>query len=100
MEKTNSPRDNPINNLASESLIVAKEQTSEMQKKNDQEEKLLEKEVDLNELFPETKIDLNELFPDEKVKHLLKKIMKNKNDMNSIKERLFNENKNFDQVKE
>jgi len=41
--------------------------------------------------------NLNDLFPDTEVKHLLQKIIKNKKDMNSIKERLTNENKTFDE---
>ena len=52
-----------------------------------------EHDVDLNKLFPDAETDLNSLFPDAEVKDLLKKIIKNKKDMGSIKERLSNENK-------
>ena len=55
-----------------------------------------EQEIDLNELFPDSETNLNDLFPDTEVKHLLQKIIKNKKDMNSIKERLTKENKTFD----
>ena len=55
-----------------------------------------EQEIDLNELFPGSETNLNDLFPDTEVKHLLQKIIKNKKDMSSIKERLTKENKTFD----
>jgi hypothetical protein len=56
--------------------------------------------IDLNELFPDAETDLNSLFPDVEVKHLLKKIIKNKKDMGSIKERLANENKTSEENKQ
>ena len=58
-----------------------------------------EQDVDLNELFPDAETDLNSLFPDAEVKDLLKKIIKNKNDMGAIKERLANENKTSEENK-
>jgi hypothetical protein len=58
-----------------------------------------EQDIDLNELFPETETDLNSLFPEAEVKDLLKKIIKNKKDMGSIKERLANENKTSEESK-
>ncbi len=58
-----------------------------------------ENDVDLNELFPDAETDLNSLFPDAEVKDLLKKIIKNKKDMGSIKERLANENKTSEENK-
>ena len=56
-------------------------------------------DVDLNELFPDAETDLNSLFPDAEVKDLLKNIIKNKKDMGSIKERLANENKTYEENK-
>ena len=44
----------------------------------------VEKEIDLNALFPGEETDLNALFPDGEMKHLLKKISKNKKDLVSI----------------
>ena len=46
-----------------------------------------EPEVDLNELFPDEENDLNNLFPDEEIKLLLKKIQRNKKDLNSMADR-------------
>ena len=47
-----------------------------------------EKEIDLNVLFPEETNDLNTLFPDVETRELLKKIRKNKKDIESMKQRL------------
>ena len=47
----------------------------------------LEEEIDLNKVFPEEETDLNELFPEAEMKHLLKKVQKNKKDLNSMRER-------------
>ena len=63
-----------------------------MQKETSLEEHLDEQAIDLNELFPDAETDLNNLFPDDEVKHLLKKIIKNKKDMGLIKKRLTTEN--------
>jgi hypothetical protein len=46
-----------------------------------------EKEIDLNVLFPEETNDLNTLFPDVETRELLKKIRKNKKDIESMKQR-------------
>ena len=46
-----------------------------------------EPEVDLNEVFPDEKNDLNDLFPDEETKLLLKKIQRNKKDLNTMTNR-------------
>ena len=100
MKNTDPVSDNTLNNPVSENLIATGELTVSTQEKLDQDEPSHEKEIDLNELFPETEINLNELFPDAEVKHLLKRIMKNKNDMNLIKERLSTENETLDEVKE
>lgn len=50
-------------------------------------EKAPEKEIDLNALFPEETNDLNTLFPDVETRELLKKIRKNKKDIESMKQR-------------
>ena len=50
-------------------------------------EKTPEKEIDLNALFPNETNDLNTLFPDIETKELLKKIRKNKKDIESMKQR-------------
>jgi hypothetical protein len=50
-------------------------------------EKAPEKEIDLNALFPDEANDLNTLFPDVETRELLKKIRKNKKDIESIKQR-------------
>lgn len=47
----------------------------------------LEEDIDLNKVFPEEETDLNELFPELEIKSLLKKVRKNKNDLNSMRER-------------
>ncbi len=52
-----------------------------------EEEKVPEKEIDLNVLFPEEENDLNTLFPDVETRELLKKIRKNKKDIESMKQR-------------
>ena len=96
MKNTDPTSDSPSSNSAPENLIAAGDPILSMQKKLDQDESLHKKEIDLNELFPETEINLNELFPEVEVKHLLKRIMKNKNDMNLIKERLSTENETLD----
>ena len=46
-----------------------------------------EPEVDLNEVFPDEENDLNDLFPDEETKLLLKKIQRNKKDLNTMTDR-------------
>ena len=46
-----------------------------------------EPEVDLNEVFPDEENDLNDLFPDEETKLLLKKIQRNKKDLNIMTDR-------------
>jgi hypothetical protein len=46
-----------------------------------------EKEIDLNVLFPDETTDLNTLFPDVETRELLKKIRKNKKDIESMKQR-------------
>ncbi len=50
-------------------------------------EKAAEKEIDLNALFPDEANDLNTLFPDLETKELLKKICKNKKDIESMKQK-------------
>jgi hypothetical protein len=47
----------------------------------------LEDEIDLNQVFPEEKTDLNELFPEMEMKCLLKKVQKNKKDLNTMRDR-------------
>lgn len=47
----------------------------------------LEEDIDLNKVFPEEETDLNELFPEMEMKSLLKKVQKNKKDLNSMRER-------------
>ena len=71
-----------------------------MQEETPLEKHLDEQTIDLNELFPDADTDLNHLFPDDEVKHLLKKIIKNKKDMGLIKERLATENKAPEESKE
>ena len=46
-----------------------------------------EDEIDLNLVFPEEETDLNELFPDLEMKSLLKKVQKNKKDLNTMRDR-------------
>ena len=46
-----------------------------------------EPEVDLNEVFPNEENDLNDLFPDKETKLLLKKIQRNKKDLNTMADR-------------
>ena len=46
-----------------------------------------EDEIDLNQVFPEEETDLNELFPDQEMKTLLKKVQKNKKDLNTMRDR-------------
>lgn len=50
-----------------------------------------EKEIDLNALFPDETNDLNTLFPDVETRELLKKIRKNKKDIESMKQRFDDE---------
>jgi hypothetical protein len=76
------------------------DESSSMKEQNSLEKHLDEQAIDLNELFPDTETDLNILFPEDEVKHLLKKIIKNKKDMGLIKKRLTTENKTFDDNKE
>ena len=47
----------------------------------------LEDDIDLNLVFPEEESDLNELFPEMEMKHLLKKMQKNKKDLNTMRDR-------------
>jgi hypothetical protein len=89
---------NPIQEENSAPSLTTKNTTEKdtlapSQGKEHAEEHPDEKDIDLNALFPDSKTDLNSLFPDAEVKHLLKKIIKNKKDMGSIKERLATENK-------
>jgi hypothetical protein len=72
---------------------ISEDESPSMQKEASLEEKLDERAINLNELFPEAETDLNNLFPDDKIRHLLKNIIKNKKDMDLIKERLSTENK-------
>lgn len=51
-----------------------------------------EPEVDLNEIFPDEENDLNDLFPDEETKLLLKKIQRNKKDLNTMTDRFADDN--------
>lgn len=46
-----------------------------------------EDEIDLNQVFPEEETDLNELFPDSEMRNLLKKVQKNKKDLNTMRDR-------------
>ena len=71
-----------------------------MQEETPLEKHLDEQTIDLNKLFPDADTDLNNLFPNDEVKHLLKKIIKNKKDMGLIKERLATENKTPEESKE
>ena len=50
----------------------------------EEKEKIPDKEIDLNVLFPNETNDLNSLFPDEETRELLKKVKKNKKDMESM----------------
>jgi len=76
------------------------DESSSMKEESSLEKHLDEQTIDLNELFPDTEADLNNLFPEEEVKHLLKKIIKNKKDMGMIKKRLTTENETSDDNKE
>ena len=71
---------------------VSGDKSPSTQKETPLEKHLDEQTIDLNELFPDAETDLNSLFPDDEVKHLLKKITKNKKDMGLIKKRLATEN--------
>jgi len=44
-------------------------------------------EIDLNQVFPEEETDLNELFPEDEMRSLLKKVQKNKKDLNTMRDR-------------
>jgi len=93
MKDKNSTREqNPTSPPLSEKSVVADKLSQPTSEQLTSEEYLDEKEIDLNELFPGAETDLNDLFPDAAVKHLLKKITKNKKDMSVIKERLTAEN--------
>ncbi|MGP0565825.1 MULTISPECIES: hypothetical protein [unclassified Nitrospina] len=46
-----------------------------------------EEEINLNELFPDADQDLNDLFPEPELKTLLKKVHKQKHDIEVIKDR-------------
>lgn len=50
-------------------------------------QKTEEEEINLNELFPEADQDLNDLFPEPELKTLLKKVHKQKHDIEVIKDR-------------
>ena len=50
-----------------------------------------EAEIDLNAVFPEEEKDLNELFQDEEMRHLLKKIQRNKKDLHTMTGRFTDE---------
>ena len=76
------------------------DESSSMKEESSLEKHLDEQTIDLNELFPDTEADLNNLFPEDEVKHLLKKIIKNKKDMGLIKKRLTTENKISDDNEE
>ena len=76
------------------------DESSSMKEESSLEKHLDEQTIDLNELFPDTEADLNNLFPEDEVKHLLKKIIKNKKDMGLIKKRLTTENKTSDDNEE
>ena len=93
LDNTNSPEEqNTAPQLAKENSISG-DGSSPTLEKSSLEEHIDERAIDLNKLFPDSEMDLNDLFPDTEVKHLLKKIIKNKKDMNLIKERLVTENK-------
>ena len=47
----------------------------------------LAEDIDLNTVFPEEETDLNALFPEMEMKSLLKKVQKNKKDLNSMRKR-------------
>jgi len=79
---------------------VSGDESPSMQEETPLEKHLDEQTIDLNELFPDADTDLNNLFPDDEVKHLLKKIIKDKKDMRLIKERLATENKTPEESKE
>ena len=51
-------------------------------------------EIDLNELFPQSDTDLNDLFPDEETRMLLKKVQKNKKDLQIMTDRFMEEDWN------
>ena len=96
---------NPIQEQNSTPQSITKNSTSDDESPSMQEETPLEKHldeqtIDLNELFPDADTDLNNLFPDYEVRHLLKKIIKNKKDLGLIKERLATENKTPEKSKE
>ncbi|OGW28815.1 MAG: hypothetical protein A3K09_06840 [Nitrospinae bacterium RIFCSPLOWO2_12_FULL_47_7] len=46
-----------------------------------------ENEIDLNVLFPGEENDLNQLFPEAEMKHLLKKVSKNKKELHLMVDR-------------
>ena len=96
---------NPIQEQNSTPQSITKNSVSgdgspSMQEETPLEKHLDEQTIDLNELFPDTEADLNNLFPEDEVKHLLKKIIKNKKDMGLIKKRLTTENKTSDDNEE
>ncbi|MCF8721311.1 hypothetical protein [Nitrospina gracilis] len=55
-----------------------------------------EEEINLNELFPEANQDLNDLFPEPELKTLLKKVHKQKHDIEAIKDRFLEDHDDHD----
>ena len=93
MDNTNSPEEQSTAPKLAKENSISGNGSSPTLEKSFLEEHIDEQTIDLNKLFPDSEMDLNDLFPDTEVKHLLKKIIKNKKDMNLIKERLVTENK-------
>ncbi|CAI2719024.1 hypothetical protein [Nitrospina watsonii] len=56
-----------------------------------------EEEINLNELFPEADQDLNDLFPEPELKTLLKKVHKQKHDIETIKDRFLEDHDGIDE---
>lgn len=79
MQKENpSPPENPQNQTSTQEA--------------DPQNPPVEKDIDLNALFPEEEeTDLNELFPNMEMKRLLKKISKNKKDLQTMTHRVTEE---------
>ena len=57
---------------------------NELSRQADLESQTVEREIDLGAVFPDEEIDLNSLFPDLEMKRFLKKIKRNRKDLQEM----------------
>lgn len=81
MKESSMQKDNHVPATHSDQPIVADSQV----------ENQVEKEIDLNLLYPEEGTDLNALFPESDLKSLLKKVRKNRKDIEKMAARFEDE---------